>query len=326
MIRRPYQSGLAPLMDEFVLSRKAADAWSATNNDKFHCFDNYCLKNFPKQTELVEGMLAWCKLRDTEKGDSCRVRTTCVWLFVDYLRELGRTTIRSKRPKFVRDLSFSPHLFTDEELDRFFVECDRVCLVKRKRNQTFRTKLSTLEIPVFFRLLRSSGLRTCEARWLKISDIDFNTGVVSVTKSKGGGQHRIVLHQSMLELLNRYVESLSRMMPEAVLLFPDSKGHPHESWWESRNFRRIWSGVSREPARSYDFRHLYATQNIEAMNGVGYETDGQLMYLSRSMGHSSPAVTCTYFHYIPALHDKVERCSGDSFRDLLQNQSCHGKD
>jgi hypothetical protein len=25
------------------------------------------------------------------------------------------------------------------------------------------------------------------------------------------------------------------------------------------------------------------------------------------------------------LHDKVERCSGDSFRNLLQNQSCHGE-
>ncbi|MFA6911359.1 MAG: tyrosine-type recombinase/integrase [Candidatus Cloacimonadaceae bacterium] len=323
---RPCLSGLAPLMNEFVLSRKAADAWNTTYSDNLHRFDNYCLENFPKQSELIEEMLAWCALRDTEEGNSCRIRTACVWHFVDYLRESGRTTIRSKRPKFVRDLSFAPHLFTDEELDLFFVECDRVCLAKRKRNQTFRTRLSTLEIPVFFRLLRSSGLRTCEARWLAISDIDFTTGVVSVRKSKGGGQHRIVLHQSMLGLLNRYIGFLFKLMPESDLLFPDAKGHPHDPKWESHNFRRIWSGVSREPARSYDFRHLYATQNIEAMGGAGCETDGQLMYLSRSMGHSSPAVTCTYFHYIPALHDKVERCSGDSFRDLLQNQSYHGKD
>jgi integrase len=239
---------------------------------------------------------------------------------------LGKTTIRSKRQKYVKDLSFTPHLFTDEELDQFFVECDRVCTAKGERNKTLSARLSALEIPVFFRLLRSSGLRTCEARWLNISDIDFVTGVVSVHKSKGGGQHRIVLHQSMFGLLNRYKESLSRLMPESALLFPDAKGHPHDPRWESYNFRDIWFRVSSEPARAYDFRHLYATQNIEAMEGIGCEMNGQLMFLARSMGHSSPAMTCAYFHYIPVLHDKVERCSGDSFRNLLQNQSCHGED
>ena len=67
MIRRPYLSGLALLMNEFVLSRKAADTWSATYSDNLHNFDKYCFDNFPKQSELVEGMLAWCNPRDSEQ-------------------------------------------------------------------------------------------------------------------------------------------------------------------------------------------------------------------------------------------------------------------
>lgn len=320
MIRRPYKSGLAALMKEFELSRKASGAWSATYNDNLHHFDRYCMEHYSEYDKLEEGMLKWCSPRPTEKANSCRVRTTVVWNFVDYLGITGRTKITSSREKNVKDLSFMPHLFTEDELVRFFAECDRRCLENKEKGLTKYTKLNTIELPIFFRMLRSTGLRTCEARWLRREDVDFSTGIVTIKKSKGGSQHRIVLHQSMLELLRRYDRVMSSIMPEYTILFPDVNDKPHEPRWETAHFRTIWSKVSQEPARSYDFRHLYATENISAIEGLGCEMNGRLLFLSRSMGHENPGMTCAYFHYVPILHDKMERISACAFRNLLQNK------
>lgn len=326
MIRRPYQSGLSALMDEFVTSRKAAGTWSSTYNDNLHHFDRFCKENYPGCSSLVEGMLKWCAPRSTERANSCRVRTTVIWNFVDYLRATGRTTVISNRVKYVKEMSFMPHIFTEDELKRFFAECDDRCLESRKKTPNKYTKLNAVELPVFFRLLRSTGLRTCEARWLRDEDIDFSTGVVTIRKSKGGGQHRIVLHQSMLELLIRYDMVISGIMPNRSALFPNVDGGPHGPAWESAHFRMIWSRVSNVPARVYDFRHLYATENISAIEGLGCEMNGRLLFLSRSMGHSSPEMTCSYFHYIPILHDKIEERSSESFRSLLQNGMTYGEE
>ena len=326
MIRRPYQSGLAALMDEFVTSRKATGSWSSTYNDNLHHFDRYCMENYPGCDELEDGMLKWCSPRPTERANSCRVRTTVIWNFVDYLRATDRTTIMSNREKYVKDMSFMPHLFTKDELKRFFEECDNSCIQSRERVLTKYTRLNAVELPVFFRMLRSTGLRTCEARWLRREDVDFNTGVITVRKSKGNGQHRIVLHQSMQELLKRYDRAMSAIKPGYTVLFTDCNDRPHDPRWETAYFRSIWSKVSKEPARAYDFRHLYATENISAIEGIGCEMNGRLLFLSRSMGHATPEMTCAYFHYIPILHDKIEEKSSESFRSLLQNGMTYGEE
>jgi len=57
--------------------------------------------------------------------------------------------------------------------------------------------------------------------------------------------------------------------------------------------------------------------------------NGRLMFLSRAMGHSSLDVTCKYFHYIPALHDKIVEMSGPSFAEMLrygEDETCYGEE
>jgi Phage integrase family. len=47
-------------------------------------------------------------------------------------------------------------------------------------------------VPVFFRLLYSSGIRTTEARLLRADDVNLDDGVLNIRHSKGFSQHFVV--------------------------------------------------------------------------------------------------------------------------------------
>ncbi len=262
-------------------------------------------------------MLGWCKPRSTEKGNSCRYRTTPVWNFVEFLNERGKTEIPTHRDTTYVPVELVPHFFTKDELARIFTECDKMWKEIYQKRPSLKTKLNMLECPVFFRLLFSSGLRTCEARWLKRSDVDFATGVINVEKSKGTDRHRVVLHDSMKELLNKYDKAIDLVMSDRVYLFPDKGDKPRHAAWESYHFRNLWARISSEPARPYDFRHHYATTNISEWENHGYELSGNLLFLSRSMGHKNIQSTYDYFHLTPMLTDKLKKNCSDDFNSLL---------
>ena len=67
---------------------------------------------------------------------------------------------------------------------------------------------------MFFRLLYSSGIRTNEARLLLRENVDLRRGILDIQYSKGHDQHYIVLHDSMLEIMRRYVAAINGIVPE----------------------------------------------------------------------------------------------------------------
>lgn len=323
-MKRPFRSFLAPLFDEFILSRQAAGRWSNTYEENLHYFDNHIAVNYPDADLLSNGMTSWCNPRPTENGNSCRVRTTVVWNFVDYARKRRWTQAGSKRSKANGPCSYVPHYFTGEELASFFDECDNRMMNLSLRQRSLSNLLNRLELPVFFRLLLSSGMRTCEARWLKRRDVDLKTGVIGIEKSKGAGQHRVVLHESILPILGKYDEAVSKLIPRREHFFPDRNDNARSAAWEGYHFRNIWDKISTEPACAYDLRSHYAVTNITKWENHGYELSGKLLFLSRSMGHKSIQSTFGYFHITPMLTDKLKENTGNSFNNLLPKSQDYG--
>lgn len=316
-MKRPFRSFLAPLFDEFILSRQAAGSWCGTYYENLHYFDNHILDNYPAADTFTDGMTSWCNPRLTENGNSCRVRTTAIWNFIDYARKRKWTESESKRSPTKAPCAYLPHYFTYEELTSFFHECDSYFMDLSLRKRGPQAMLNRLELPVFFRLLLSSGMRTCEARWLKCWNVDLKSGVVEIEKSKGADQHRVVLHESMLAILIKYDEAMSGLMPGREYFFPDKNGNAHTPAWEGYHFRNIWSKSNTGVARAYDLRSQYAVTNITKWENHGYELSGKLLFLSRSMGHKSIQSTYGYFHLTPMLTDKLKRNTESGFNNIL---------
>ena len=196
-----YFSGFSDLIEKYVSYQKASDSWSENGNGlNIKYFDRYCALYYPGQLLCQEMVDEWCRKRETETNTSCRTRTGVIRSFIHYLRERELTTVEPALAPKSEGRTYIPHSFTEEELRRFFHECDRIIPLRPE----LKYKMKKITCPVFFRLLYSSGIRTTEARYLKREDVDLEHGVLNIQKSKGYDQHYVALHESMTELLKQY--------------------------------------------------------------------------------------------------------------------------
>ena len=176
-----------------------------------------------------------------------------------------------------------------------------------------------MQIPVYFRLLYSTGMRTNEARMLRCKDVDLTNGIINIAHSKGLDQHKVALHPTMWNLLKQYNDAMEQLMPGRKIFFPDNNDNFHGIAWQAYIFRNIWKTISSEPARAYDLRSLYAVTNINSWDYDGTEWFDKLLFLSHSMGHRKIESTCYYYQLVPLFFKQLEELTGQALHDLLPN-------
>jgi len=276
-------------------------------------FFNACRKNYPDDLYLTQEMVdTWSEKRDTESPASYMSRIGPIVSFIRYA--IAREWIDIIAPKIKRTprKPYIPHFFT--YIPHFFT--DKACedIGGNTLNYTV-SRLRRLEVPVFFRLLYSSGLRSIEARLLRCENVNLVTGVINVIFTKGYHEHRVVLHDSMLELLIQYDKAISQIIPNRKIFFPTLNDMCHHKSWVPRQFNKAWSKYNKTSARTGDIRHFYAYMNINSWTNVGYDVHDKLLALSKSMGHTSMRHTIYYFSL---------RCTTlTSLKNLSKKLCCH---
>ena len=174
-------SFLSNAIEGYVKYRKASGRNSHSYVKNVILFDHFCAREYPGQTELTQEIVdRWCRQRPTECTNSCVSRVYPVLDFIKYMNKRGMTKI--DLPQVPRSVprTYTPHPFTHDELKRFFDACDNI---KPRRGRLAAIQRMTL--PVFFRLLYSSGIRTTEAVLLERDDVNLENGVVSIKRGKG---------------------------------------------------------------------------------------------------------------------------------------------
>lgn len=309
---------LRPHLDNFIEFRKASE--------RFNQIDHYNLLRFEKscyeqgENHLTQDMVdSWCAKRESENYNSQYKRIISVHNFIKYLNERNLSTIRPPAlPKMVKN-TYLPHSFTKEELSLFFKACDSIEVIQPNHLYSIVNKLT---IPVIFRLLYSTGMRTCEARRLRKSDVNLENGVINIRYSKGFNQHYVIMHPSMLELMKRFDKKISGYFPDREYFFPTSRPKQRKYFsnrWLCQNFEKCWKKVSSQPCRAYDLRHHYAIQNINKLLDQGFDFDDKLVYLSKTMGHSSLEATRSYYSITPALAGILEEKCSEGLDWLLED-------
>jgi integrase len=308
-------SSLAPLIQAYVFYRKASGHWNeASYEPNLVLFDRYCKRQFPQAAHLSQEMVdGWCHKRDTETNNSCRSRIYVVVSFIRYLKKRSKTDVMEPDIPRKERCTYIPHSFTDVELEKFFHACDNLPSVSLTPEQRSRK----ITIPVFFRLLYSSGIRTNEARMLRVKDVDLCHGIININYSKGHAQHFVVLHDSMLKLLKTYDAAIQKQYPHRTYFFPARGNTFHTRTWVQANFRELWNKYNSFHATAYELRHHYAIENINRWTGEGFGFDAKLLYLSKSMGHSTLESTKYYYSLVPGMADILEEKTGMDFDSIL---------
>ena len=307
-----YRSNFSGLIEKFIVYRKASGSWNEPNYGlNIKLFDHFCADHYPADIILTQEMVdAWCAKRDTEANRSQDTRTGVVRAFVDYLRRRNLTDVFPP-PRFKPESStYIPYAFEEDELTRFFHACDNIQPYHKRKTESWIRKYT---VPVFFRLLYSTGMRTTEARLLNRNDVDLVHGVIDIRKSKGYDQHYVAMHDTMTDLMVRYDSAISELLPSREFFFQSSRtGVYYTRDWVQDNFRALWNeanGAATAPV-AYDLRHFYAITNINSWIDDGFEFSDKLQYLSKSMGHRSIEATRYYYSIVPrlarTLKDKTE--------------------
>ncbi|MDR2571596.1 MAG: tyrosine-type recombinase/integrase, partial [Oscillospiraceae bacterium] len=204
-----YISCFAIMIEPFVAYRKASETWSVWYGDEMRKFDRHCRKEYPEAKIPTQEMIDnWCKQRDGEKNNSCITRCYIIVAMIKYWQLRGMTALNLPTlPRHERS-TYIPHAFTEEELVKFFKACDSM-----PSSVAPNLRARKIIVPVLFRLLYSSGIRTTEARLLRVSNVDLDHGVLNIQQSKGSNQHYVALHDSMTELLRRYDTEIRKIIP-----------------------------------------------------------------------------------------------------------------
>ena len=311
------RSSFSNLIEQFIEYRKASGSWNEPNYGlNIRLFDHFCADNYPANMKLTQVMVdTWCVKRTTETNRSNCTRTQVIRVFINHLRNRNLTDVLPPVVLKPEPSAYIPYAFEEDELKRFFHACDSIQPYLGRRASVIRK----FTIPVFFRLLYSTGMRTTEARLLKRDNVDLASGIIDIQKSKGYDQHYVVMHDTMTNLMIEYDQAIAELQPSRKYFFQSDKGSHYSRDWVRDNFKALWNKANNTSISPvpYDVRHHHAIENINSWIDDGFEFNDKLQYLSKSMGHRSIKSTSYYYSIVPRLADTLRDKTESGFNIIV---------
>lgn len=302
------------LFNKFIDYRTACDQWSEGYGLNLLYFDRFCTEHYPSETGVSQPMIdGWCVQRETENKASLIGRTLPARKLIEYLNARGLANLQIPEMPKAEGKEHIPHFFTDEELTNFFAGCDENVLSAKSDAKRFYA----FQVSVLFRLLYSSGIRTTEARLLRVEDVDLYHGVLNIRKTKHSIEHYVALHDSTAQMLRDYNEIADQNFPGRELFFPYRGTKPFSPDMLTYEFHKVWDRVNTENAVPYDLRHHYAIYNINSWISLGFDFNDKFLYLSKSMGHTSLESTRYYYSLVPTLAAIIQDRTEAGFNEIV---------
>ena len=310
-----YSKERSYIFEPFIRYRIASNNWNEVYSETLLYFDRFCSDNYPGVKGITQEMIdGWCVQRSTEKKRSFIDRCQSALRLVEYLQERNLTSVTKPEMPPAPPKTHIPHAFAEEELRRFFSRCDENVKTSRDHGSRF----IALSVSVEFRLLYT------ETRLLHTENVDLARGIINVKETKGNQQHYVALHDDTARLLRDYDAVASKRFPSRIIFFPMNPKDPDipiSPDMLDYHFHKVWNKVNESSAVPYDFRHNYAIENINSWINSGFEFHDKLVFLSKSMGHTSLESTKYYYSIVPALADILLKATNAGFDEIVPEVS-----
>jgi len=200
--------------------------------------------------------------------------------------------------------------------------------------------LMTVPDDPFYRLAFTTGMRRGELIGLQWKDLDWNTGMLHITRQvyepEGGGfifqepkteqgKRAIRLRSGLIEALRKQFSTTIPLMKaiagddwqENDLIFPSDKGTPRNGYNVSKNFDKAIKQAGLPDIRFHDIRHTVASYML--LHG---EPPTRVAGI---LGHKVAVLLDTYAHYIQDDQEKVSKLMDDlTTVTAIEFDSCNG--
>lgn len=262
----------------------------------------------------ADSITPWIAKRDTEGDSGFRKRATVLREFSKYLYGTGETDYTIPTTIFPVVHTYTPYIFTDQELRNLFEACDHELYSKE-------SPCRSLIIPVIYRLIYFCGLRPNEGRELLKNDFDYDARTLFIRKNKSHRERRIPISDDVAEMCQRYLYRSTQIYPETDCFFPSPYGMPYGHKWLTDTFLRLWDASKPEGnvsrVRVYDLRHRWATAGFMKWLDEGADLYAMLPYLSAYMGHAGFKDKLYYIHLLPENLQRSAAIDWDRFEAVI---------
>ncbi|MGM9682672.1 MAG: tyrosine-type recombinase/integrase [Eubacteriales bacterium] len=303
---------IGPFADElaeYITLKRSVGYRYLTDEGRLRAFDYFTSSKYPYTTALTkEIVLAWCAKTAWETDANRSTRASVLRQFALYLYRNGKEAFVLPKGFYPTGAQYSPYIYTDDELRRFFEQTDRCHAVSE-------CPYRHLVMPVFFRMIYSCGLRCSEARLLKCGNVDLENGVLQILNSKNDRNRVVPMPPAIIERCRIYSEQVHSRMDENAWFFPGVYGREITSSNAYHNFRRFLyqAGISHggrgKGPRIHDFRHTFACRCLKKWSVEGRDLNVWLPVLKAYMGHESFSDTAYYLRLTadvyPEIHSKL---------------------
>jgi integrase len=307
-----------------LIQQKRALGYKYDEQERLLCrFSEMCNEFFPESSTITEEMaMKWCEYNNNFTNKYTQARAMIVNQLGKYIKSLGLPAYILPIELFPKgDVRVMPHIYTKEELNRIFDAADTI----PRFPKTNTTNYSNVIVPAIIRLLYFCGLRPAEARLLKVTDVNLNTGALRINQSKGPNDRLVVMSDDMTGVLSEYNAKMRKIAPVREFFFPSSRtGISFTKVWINKQFNALLdrTGFDRDSEncpRLYDLRHTFATHVIQKWVNAGKDVDSMLLYLSAYMGHEKLSMTAYYVHLIPENFHKQNDISPYWYSELSED-------
>lgn len=242
----------------------------------------------PLTGELALAFVLSCEVTPTVRAR----RYGVLGRFAEYLSVFDAHTQRFDPRAFPRSRAIAPARILDEdELARLLVAARQITPRFPMRGRTLYTLLG---------LLASTGLRSGEALRLDRADVDIESGVLQIRRTKFRKDRVVPVHQSTREALANYAAERDKAFPRCVSpFFLSLRGGRLSSAGFSGAFReaRASAGLyakATRPLRPHDLRHRFAVTRLVTWHREGVDVQARLPLLATYLGHVRYSDTAYY--------------------------------
>jgi integrase/recombinase XerD len=298
-------TSMTKYVKEYLAMRRAFGFQLSREGEQLKRFARYADRFERGKPLTVDMALRWAQSYSTGRQPGAARQMMILRSFATYLKMHEPLTEIPPRQIFRSTHGRPiPHIYSDQEIREL---CDaatslRSCGVLRARS--FQTYVS---------LLACTGMRPPEPLRLTREDVDLQSHIITVRRTKFAKSRIVVLHPTAAEALEEYSQFRDRCLPRpqspAFFLCDDGRAFSFRlaSWAFSKLRRQLgWAGrPGGRPPRLYDLRHTFVCRRLLAWHQDGVDVHVGLPSLSTYLGHIKVSDTYWYMTAIPDLMNTI---------------------
>ncbi|MFA7399878.1 MAG: tyrosine-type recombinase/integrase [Sideroxydans sp.] len=225
--------------------------------------------------------------------NECARKYQVIRQFSDYLVVFVPDTPPLRPDVLIRTKGHAPaHIYTDEEMACLMNGARRASRVNPLRNVTLHTMIG---------LIASTGLRISEVVTLNRDDVNLETGVLTVRRSKFQKDRLVPVHPTTLNVLRDYVplRDARFLRPATAAFFIQMWGGRFSKSTLQLAFHHLACSVGVRVDVGFgpsvhDLRHTFAVRRLVACYREGKDVQAMLPLLATYMGHVHYSETAYY--------------------------------